>query len=258
MARFFSTLMCECFRLLPALCLKVRHNAEVGADIAIELATLEGYRPSCGPDRSSPSGGASATLSQVSARSRLAPGFQDRPPRVVVFGGAVADIVSKPYPGTALRLGTSNPGETRQSFGGVGRNVAEGVARVLLGRQRLMDRGSGGNGSSGSSGGSVGSSGRGGDSGNGVAGVTLVAAVGADDVGRALVAGCEDVGVNAEATVEVVSGTGRGGGEDGGELNPGTASYVAILGDDGDLVTAVADMRVMERMTAVSLVLTLL
>lgn len=235
--------------------LKVRHNAEVGADIAIELAALEGYRPRRGLEQPSLSGGASATPSQVSARSQLAPGLQDRPGRVAVFGGAVADIVSKPYPGTALTLGTSNPGETRQSFGGVGRNVAEGVARVLLGRPSLNDRGGGGgSGSSGNSRGSVGSNGSGGGSGSGVADVTLVAAVGADDVGRALIAGCEDAGVNAEATVEVVSGTGRGGGTDGGELNPGTASYVAILGDDGDLVTAVADMRVMERMTAVSLV----
>lgn len=224
----------------------------MGADIAIELAALEGYRPRRGSSQSSPSAGASATPSQVSSRPRSAPGTQDRPARVAVFGGAVADIVSKPYPGTALSPGTSNPGETRQSFGGVGRNVAEGIARVLLGRQGLMGATDcdGGSSSSGSSSGSDGGGG------NGVADVTLVAAVGADDVGRALVAGCEDVGVSAEATVEVVSGTGQGGRAGGSEVNAGTASYVAILGDDGDLVTAVADMRVMDRMTAVSLILT--
>ena len=109
----------------------------------------------------------------------------------------------------------------------------------------------GGGSSSGSSGGCCGNEG-GGGGGSGVAGVTLVAAVGDDLVGRALVAGCEDVGVSAEATVEVVSGAGPGSRADGSDTIPGTASYVAILGDDGDLVTAVADMRVMERMTAVS------
>ena len=162
----------------------------------------------------------------------------------------MADIVSKPYPGTSLRPGTSNPGETRQSFGGVGRNVAEGVARVLRGRQGLMGAADCGSGSS------NGGSESGGGGGSGVADVTLVAAVGGDDVGRALIAGCEDVGVSAEATVEVVSGTGQGSRASGSEINPGTASYVAILGEDGDLVTAVTDMRVMERMTAVSLILT--
>lgn len=165
----------------------------------------------------------------------------------------MADTVSKPYPGTALSPGTSNPGETRQSFGGVGRNVAEGVARVLLGHQSLVgapDCDGGGGSSSGSSGGCGGNVG-GGGGGSGAAGVTLVAVVGEDVVGRALVAGCEDVGVSAETTVEVVSGTGRGSRADGSGTSFGTASYVAILGDDGDLVTAVADMRVMERMTAV-------
>lgn len=238
------------FNMFSGSLLKVRHNAEVGADIAIELAALEGYRPHRGPAQSGPSAGVSVAPSQVSARSRSAPVAPHRPGRVAVFGGAVADIVSKPYPGTPLSPGTSNPGETRQSFGGVGRNVAEGVARVLLVRQSLMgatDCDSGGSSSDSSSG-----NGSGGGGGSGVADVTLVAAVGEDDVGRALVAGCEDVGVSAQATVEVVSGTGQGGRVVGSELCPGTASYVAILGDDGDLVTAVADMRVMEEMTAVS------
>lgn len=240
--------------MLSGSLVKVRHNAEVGADIAIELAVLEGYRPCRGPAQSGPSAGASAAPSLVSARSRSAPVAPHRPGRVAVFGGAVADIVSKPYPGTSLSPGTSNPGETRQSFGGVGRNVAEGVARVLLVRQNLMGAtdcdGGGAGGSSDSSSGNGG----GGGGGSGVADVTLVAAVGEDDVGRALVAGCEDVGVSAEATVEVVSATGQGNRAVGSELSPGTASYVAILGDDGDLVTAVADMRVMEEVTAVSLI----
>lgn len=153
----------------------------------------------------------------------------------------MADIVSKPAAGTALTPGTSTPGETRQSFGGVGRNVAEGVARVLgvTGRQIADedDRDSSG---------SISSTDR--------ASVTLVSAVGADDAGKALVASCEEGGVDATETVEVGGhpGQARGGGDDGGGgQGAGTASYVAMLGDDGDLVAAVADMRIFERMTPV-------
>lgn len=166
--------------------------------------------------------------SEAPAASQRDPSPQ---PRVTVFGGAVADIVSKPSPGSTLRPGTSTPGETRQSFGGVGRNVAEGVARVLDARRSEralsddqlrtgVDRTS----------------------------VTLVSTVGADDAGKALVASCEDFGVNAAATVEMgYPGQARAGGGD----EAGTASYVAVLGGDGDLVAAVADMRIFERMTAV-------
>lgn len=154
------------------------------------------------------------------------------PLRVAVFGGAVADIVSKPPTGTALTPGTSTPGETRQSFGGVGRNVAEGVARVLLSRR--SDKVAAGVGSSGNGSGAV---------------VTLASVVGADEAGKGLVAGCEGAGVNAEATVEV--GCSSGAGDGGGSDKARTASYVAVLGGDGDLVAAVADMRVLERMTSV-------
>ncbi|CAM9281049.1 unnamed protein product, partial [Sphacelaria rigidula] len=66
--------------------------------------------------------------------------------------------------------------------------------------------------------------------------VTLVSVVGADETGKALVAHCEDAGVKARATDE--------------ESLPGTASYVAMLDGDGELVAAVADMRLLDVMTA--------
>lgn len=204
---------------------KVRHNAKVGADIAVQLAKLTGSPP------------APSTPSRTEAFLARATPTAAPPLRVAVFGGAVADIVSKPPTGTALTPGTSTPGETRQSFGGVGRNVAEGVARVLLARRG--DKVAAG----------IGSSNNTDLSGSGAV-VTLASVVGADDAGKGLVAGCEEVGVNAEATVEVGCSSGAvhdGGGGD----KAGTASYVAVLGGDGDLVAAVADMRILERMTSV-------
>lgn len=130
----------------------------------------------------------------------------------------MADVVSKPPNGTPLTPGTSTPGVTRRSFGGVGRNVAEGVARVLGARL-------GGTGCADSSGG---------------ANVTLVSVVGADDAGKALVAGCEEAGVKAEATVEV-GGTGRD--------QAGTASYVAVLGGETVVVWRLPASSMLEALT---------
>lgn len=157
----------------------------------------------------------------------------------------MADIISKPLAGTLLTPGTSTPGETRQSFGGVGRNVAEGIARVLLARQRSSAQAL----PEAKPSSSIIRDGNGGSDG---ADVTLVSAVGADSAGKALVNGCHEAGVNAKSTVEVGYPSdmdGKSGSS--GRNQAGTASYVAMLGCDGDLVAAVADMRVLERMTSV-------
>ena len=202
---------------------QVQHNAQVGADIAVELALASSERSNA-PSLLSP-------CFRGSTPPRPETGHHRQPhPRVVIFGGAVADIVSKPRPGSALTPGTSNPGETRRSFGGVGRNVAEGLARLLQmplvpPSEEGVER-------------NEGNDGMGGD-------ITLVSAVGADDAGRALVAACEKAGVSALGTVEVAPPADE-------DDRVGTASYVAVLGGDGDLVAAVADMRVMDRMTGVS------
>jgi pseudouridine-5'-phosphate glycosidase/pseudouridine kinase len=49
---------------------------------------------------------------------------------VLVVGGAVADLTASPSGRGALVLGTSNPGALALSAGGVGRNIAEGLARL--------------------------------------------------------------------------------------------------------------------------------
>ena len=51
-------------------------------------------------------------------------------PSPVVVGGAVADLLASPTSGTRLILHTSNPGILTVSAGGVGRNIAEGLARL--------------------------------------------------------------------------------------------------------------------------------
>jgi pseudouridine kinase len=52
---------------------------------------------------------------------------------VVVVGGAVYDLVAKSFDSIDANIRTSLPGLTVSSFGGVGRNIAETLAR--LGRQ---------------------------------------------------------------------------------------------------------------------------
>ena len=47
---------------------------------------------------------------------------------ILVIGAASVDVKGRAY--TGLQLGTSVPGDVTVSFGGVGRNVAENLARL--------------------------------------------------------------------------------------------------------------------------------
>ena len=49
---------------------------------------------------------------------------------VVVVGGMVMDVRASPFPGHSLTRGTTCPGRVRQTPGGVGRNIAEGVVHI--------------------------------------------------------------------------------------------------------------------------------
>lgn len=53
------------------------------------------------------------------------------PGTAVVVGGMVLDVTASPAPGASLRRGSSTPGVVRQNPGGVGRNIAEGIARLV-------------------------------------------------------------------------------------------------------------------------------
>lgn len=108
---------------------------------------------------------------------------------VLVVGGAVLD--AKVHTVGDPVLGTSNPGTSVSSVGGVGRNIAENLARL----------------------GSP---------------TTLVAAVGDDLAGRAVVARTEAAGVDCRHLITSPHPTG---------------SYTAVLDGGGDLLVAVADMR---------------
>ena len=113
-------------------------------------------------------------------------------PHVIVIGGANVDIKGRAS-GPCLPR-TSNPGSVTLSAGGVGRNIAENLAR--LGHD-----------------------------------VSLVTALG-DDANAALVrSACARVGV--DLSLSWVSG------------QP-TGTYLAVLDETGEMVTAVSDMRAMD------------
>ncbi|ETV78269.1 hypothetical protein, variant 2 [Aphanomyces astaci] len=99
----------------------VKNNALVGAKIAVALAaTLSAATP---PHTPASSCREASSSSHASARPS-----HSSTPDVVVVGGAVLDVISKPT--TQFIRGTSNIGLTKQTWGGVGRNVAECLHRL--------------------------------------------------------------------------------------------------------------------------------
>jgi pseudouridine kinase len=120
-------------------------------------------------------------------------------PRVLVVGGAVLDqkVRTRGVP----VLGTSNPGVATTAIGGVGRNIAENLAR--LGTP-----------------------------------VALVAPVGDDPAGEAVLHRTTTAGVDCRSVVRSPHPTG---------------TYTAVLGPDGDLVVAVSDMRATDELVVTDL-----
>lgn len=57
---------------------------------------------------------------------------------VVVFGGAVVDQMMTPKHSQPLLLHTSNPGQISYTYGGVGRNIAEGLAQTQDGTSTFL------------------------------------------------------------------------------------------------------------------------
>lgn len=113
-------------------------------------------------------------------------------PRVIVIGGANVDI--KGRSGGPYVPGTSNPGRVTLSAGGVGRNIAENLARL------------------------------------GVS-VSLMTALGEDTNGALLRVACAAAGVDLSPALVTQEPTG---------------TYLAVLDDKGEMVSAVSDMRAMD------------
>jgi pseudouridine kinase len=114
---------------------------------------------------------------------------------IIVIGGANLDIKAKSL--EVNHFGTSNPGTISTSPGGVGRNIAHNLAR--LGAK-----------------------------------VGLIAAIGTDPQGEAVLEATRAAGVDVSRIRA---------------LAPATGTYIAVLNPNGELVTAMSDMRAAEMVT---------
>jgi pseudouridine kinase len=115
--------------------------------------------------------------------------------RVIVIGGANVDIKGRcrgPYV-----PGSSNPGDVTVSPGGVGRNIADNLARLGIE-------------------------------------VSLVTVLGNDANGEVLRAACAAAAIDLSLSVTVAETTG---------------TYLAVLDEKGEMVSAVSDMRAIEILT---------
>ena len=155
----------------------VMSNARMACDIAHAYNALIGA-PGVAADAGARTGSQSkteTTAAQVDApvdRAITAAGTGSRsePADVLVFGGAVVDTVGQLAPGIHVIPGSSNPGSVQQSYGGVARNISEGLGRLG-------------------------------------AGVALVAAVGEDEAGRGLVDFTRASGVDVRHMLSVPTGS---------------------------------------------------
>ena len=203
----------------------IKNNAAVGAQIATSLAELQRRTAPGGRLRGGGGGGDSGGAEGALPHSR-----NDRQP--IVVGGAVADLVASPAAGSTVLLRTSSPGTLRVSPGGVGRNIAEGLAR--LGAHPL-----------------------------------LLAAVGDDAFGDQLLS--HAASLQGEMGVGSYRYGGDGCSESGGEGGGGfggsggvcgidvsrvlrvsgerTATYTAVMDHTSDLIAAIADMDVHRHVT---------
>lgn len=221
----------------------ILNNAQVAAEIAKEFCSLrqnDGSMSGFPPSTDSTVQAATAALhshafssAQVSpTRSSLSP--SPAPPRlakqlsasacasaehpIMVFGGCVIDMIAKST--STLSSGTSNPGHLTLTFGGVGRNIAEGLGR--LGQP-----------------------------------VRLVSAVGDDSNGASLLEHVREAGVDTslvrvvgKGTLTGISSSGGGSGSGSrrtaGAAVPATATYTAIHDHTGDLLVGIADMSILK------------
>lgn len=130
---------------------------------------------------------------------------------VLVVGGAVIDMIGEIS--THVRMGSSNPGTIRTSFGGVARNVAASIARSS-GRQEAVI-------------------------------VKLATALGDDLGGRGLLSHCQQAGIDI-AEVKVLEGSSTAvynaiHDGDTGDLCVGVADMTALKGMNVHYIKSLAD-----------------
>lgn len=137
--------------------------------------------------------------------------------RIVVVGGMVIDHVVSPIlrnktDFNPLILRTSNPGSAVQSFGGVGRNIAEAASEALVSSKELKTA------------------------------VQMISAVGNDAYGLSLLRHTSSLGIDVNTVVGGHEWTAPVSDRVNSASAQRTATYTAVHDHTGDLLVAVADM----------------
>lgn len=117
-------------------------------------------------------------------------------PFVAVIGGANIDVHGRST--QPLRSQDSNPGEVQISAGGVGRNIAENLARLGVDTR-------------------------------------FISAVGDDHHGQVLMRLSREAGIDVQNVIEIPSAT--------------TSTYLSVLDDCGDMLVAINDMSIIDKLT---------
>jgi pseudouridine-5'-phosphate glycosidase/pseudouridine kinase len=197
----------------------VKNNAKIGAALAVEMAEAKrqvraagGVVSVCGKEQ------------RRSFHSTPRPRSAQVLGRPVIVGGAVADMLARADAARPYTPCASNPGQVTQSFGGVGRNIAEVLARLAAAQGVCESQGA--------------------DASLASLPPVFVTALGADSVGASLTDYCTspELGINLlnvhSAAPPVPSGAAMR-----------SAAYSALLDEKGELVGAIADMEIFDSIT---------
>ncbi|XP_064652421.1 uncharacterized protein LOC135503064 [Lineus longissimus] len=105
----------------------VKNNADIGSKIACELTKLRSDDSSSDQNASGAVGGGEKKWTISQSRTLLESIKTGRP---VVIGGSNVDFVTTMKTEHYTSNGATYPGEVRQSYGGVGRNIADCMSRL--------------------------------------------------------------------------------------------------------------------------------
>ena len=188
----------------------ILNNVRVGSQLAIDISRLQATAscslptsitttPSLSPSSRTPRADDSSESRVSTVSSSNLPTTSAPPVTVIVCGGLNQDLIGRPDPAATLLNGTSNPGSLERHLGGVGRNIAECLAR--LNNHPV-----------------------------------LLTAVGDDREGELCMDECRKLGIRVDGSVVRVKGH-------------RTSTYLAVMTEQGDLYTTIADMQCVDALT---------
>ncbi|XP_053382813.1 uncharacterized protein LOC123541332 [Mercenaria mercenaria] len=104
----------------------IKNNTTVGAKIAVELKNVQNLDKNTNNSANKSRSGSQSTTVGRTKQSSSSPGIKN----VCVVGGSIVDFTARMSTADFKMNGGTYPGTVKQSFGGVGRNIADGLSRL--------------------------------------------------------------------------------------------------------------------------------